>query len=147
MDETIQKVIAYITRGDELLVFRHTQFPEAGIQVPAGTMNAGEIPEEAVLRECSEETGIRSYLQPEFLGIQAFSSAHSGTLEHTRRYFFHIICNQETPDTWTHMEIDPSVGPPGPIEFEFFWVRMPHDVPELSGNLGAYLHKLPQYRD
>ena len=34
-----RKVLAYVTRGDELLVFRHRDFPEAGLQVPAGTMS------------------------------------------------------------------------------------------------------------
>ena len=28
-----RKVLAYVTRGDELLVFRHRDFPEAGLQV------------------------------------------------------------------------------------------------------------------
>ncbi len=39
---TLKKVFAYITRGDKLLVFRHADFPEAGIQVPAGTAKEGE---------------------------------------------------------------------------------------------------------
>jgi hypothetical protein len=34
----IDKVIAYITHGDRLPVFSHTQYPEAGIQAPAGTV-------------------------------------------------------------------------------------------------------------
>ena len=37
-----QKVLAYIIQDDRLLVFRHTQFPEAGIQVPGGTVEQGE---------------------------------------------------------------------------------------------------------
>ena len=42
--------------GPELLVFRH---PLAGIQVPAGTVEFGEAPEQAVIREVAEESGIR----------------------------------------------------------------------------------------
>ena len=52
------KVYAYITRGDHLLVFRHVDFPEAGIQIPGGTLEDGEEPDEAVLREAFEETGL-----------------------------------------------------------------------------------------
>ena len=57
--ETVHKVTAFVTRGDsdgrELLVFRH---PSAGIQLPAGTVEAGEAIEAAVLREVREETGL-----------------------------------------------------------------------------------------
>lgn len=57
----IEKVTAFILRdtGDdrELLIFKH---PTAGLQVPAGTIEPGESPEQAVIREVYEETGLRS---------------------------------------------------------------------------------------
>ena len=53
-----RKVVTYITSGNALLVFRHPDFPEAGIQVPAGTIEEGEAPEAAALREAFEETGL-----------------------------------------------------------------------------------------
>ena len=43
-----QKALVYITWGDKLLVFSHPDFPEAGIQVPAGTIEPGEEPGAAV---------------------------------------------------------------------------------------------------
>ena len=46
-----QKVYAYITHANRLLVFRHVDEPDAGIQVPGGTMEEGEAPDEAVMRE------------------------------------------------------------------------------------------------
>lgn len=59
MQPEIGKVTAFITRdtdaGRELLIFKH---PNAGIQLPAGTMETGETPEIAVLREVSEESGL-----------------------------------------------------------------------------------------
>jgi 8-oxo-dGTP pyrophosphatase MutT (NUDIX family) len=59
MPDWVEKVTAFITRpaagGPELLLFRH---PTAGIQIPAGTVEAGEAPEAAVLREAFEETGL-----------------------------------------------------------------------------------------
>ena len=51
------KVFAYITHGHHLLVFRHLYVPEAGIQVPAGTVETHERSDDAVLREASEEIG------------------------------------------------------------------------------------------
>jgi 8-oxo-dGTP pyrophosphatase MutT (NUDIX family) len=60
MSKIIQKVTAFVTRsteeGLELLLLKH---PYAGIQIPAGTVE-DESPEEAVLREVAEETGVAS---------------------------------------------------------------------------------------
>lgn len=60
MDERfLGKVVALITRarddGPELLLFQH---PHAGIQLPAGTVEEGEAPSAAALREAQEETGL-----------------------------------------------------------------------------------------
>jgi 8-oxo-dGTP pyrophosphatase MutT (NUDIX family) len=56
------RVFAYIIRkandGHELLVFRHRDFPEAGIQVPGGGIEPGEEPDAAVIREALEESGV-----------------------------------------------------------------------------------------
>jgi 8-oxo-dGTP diphosphatase len=53
-----RKALAYITHGQRLLVFRHTNSPEVGIQAPAGTVNADESPDAAVMRKALEETGL-----------------------------------------------------------------------------------------
>ena len=55
-----QKVVCYIVRDGQLLVFRHLDEPwdESGLQVPAGTIEPGETPEVAAVREASEETGL-----------------------------------------------------------------------------------------
>jgi 8-oxo-dGTP pyrophosphatase MutT (NUDIX family) len=52
------KVVIYATWGDRLLVFRQPDFPDAGIQVPGGTVEDGERIEEAAAREFKEETGL-----------------------------------------------------------------------------------------
>jgi 8-oxo-dGTP pyrophosphatase MutT (NUDIX family) len=55
----LEKVTAFVLRigefGGELLVFKH---PTAGVQLPAGTVETGELPESAVTREVLEETGL-----------------------------------------------------------------------------------------
>jgi hypothetical protein len=45
MPQHIDKVFAYITHTDRLLVFSHPDFPEADIQVPAGTVKQDEPPD------------------------------------------------------------------------------------------------------
>jgi 8-oxo-dGTP pyrophosphatase MutT (NUDIX family) len=61
MPPTLGKVTAFITRRTnserELL---HIQHPHAGIQIPAGTLEPGERPETAILREAEEETGLNA---------------------------------------------------------------------------------------
>lgn len=56
----IQKVTALITRdttrGREILVFTHAD--DGTTQIPAGTVDDGESPDDAVLRETTEETGL-----------------------------------------------------------------------------------------
>ena len=69
MPGIVEKVTAFITRrsteGRDLLLFEH---PNAGIQIPAGTVEKGERPEEAVLREAAEETGLASLSIYRYLG-------------------------------------------------------------------------------
>lgn len=140
--EQIEKVVAYVTHGDRLLVFRHTAFPEAGIQVPAGTLEPGESPESAVLREAQEETGLRGLKIQAFLGSKDYDLVQFGDEGAMRRHYFHLQTTEPAPETWRNDERDPSDGSPGPIEFEFFWVVFPTEVPPLSGRLGDLLHKI-----
>lgn len=57
------KVLCYVVRDGRLLVLRHTDysFEEVGIQVPAGSVRAGEKPDHAALRETREETGLTDF--------------------------------------------------------------------------------------
>ncbi|MGD8624937.1 MAG: NUDIX domain-containing protein [Anaerolineae bacterium] len=71
MERFVEKVTALITRdagaGPELLLFQH---PYAGVQIPAGTVQAGEAPEVAVVREAAEETGLSPFSAPCYLGSE-----------------------------------------------------------------------------
>ena len=72
------KVLAYVVRpgetGPELLVFDHVGIPEAGTQVPAGTVDPGERPEQALVREVLEETGVAQVVLRRFLSPREVSS-------------------------------------------------------------------------
>lgn len=136
------KVFAYITHGDRLLVFSHPDSPEAGIQVPAGTMVDGERPEDAVMREAFEETGLTDLTLVRFLGEQILDLSPIGHDEIHHRRFYHLRYGGDPPATWQHYERDPSDGSAGPYLFEFFWARLPHEVPELITDHGALLPRL-----
>lgn len=136
-----RKVVAYITWDNALLVFRHPDYPEAGIQVPAGTIEPGETPENAVLREAFEETGIPGLALATLLGEQVYNMTPFGKDEAHHRYFFHLRCAGLQPQTWRHQEEAPSDGS-GPIAFEFFWAPLPNGVPPLIAGHDAYLPAL-----
>lgn len=69
MTRVLEKVTAFITResdaGPDLLLFEH---PYAGVQIPAGTVEAGEAPEQAALREAAEESGLTALSIRRYLG-------------------------------------------------------------------------------
>jgi 8-oxo-dGTP pyrophosphatase MutT (NUDIX family) len=139
---TAEKVIAYITCGDKLLVFSHTCYPDAGIQVPAGTVEEGESIEEAVVREAREETGLAGLKIQSYLGVRDYDLSAFDGVGVQRRHFFHLALCGEAPIRWRHYEEHPSDGSTEPIEFEFFWARFPGGVPELAGGQGELLHTL-----
>ncbi|HZU12500.1 MAG TPA: NUDIX domain-containing protein [Chloroflexota bacterium] len=136
-----EKVVAYITHGRRLLVFRHVDFLEAGIQVPAGTVEPGEDPADAVRREALEETGLPDLALVRFLGEQTHDLSGAGGPEWQRRRFYHLRCDGEPPEAWRHVERDPSDGS-APLTFELFWARVPDGVPSLAAEQNAFLDSL-----
>jgi len=139
---TIEKALAYITHGNKLLVFRHVDDPASGIQVPGGTIQPGENPRDAALREAQEESGLDWFGEPELLGTANFDQRVFGREELHHRHFYHIRYEGPEVETWRHAEEDASDGTPGVIWFEFFWTELPNGVPELVAGQGAFLEEL-----
>ena len=134
------KVLAYVTRGEELLVFRHRDFPDAGLQVPAGTIEEGEDPQDAALREAREESGLTDIRVVGFLGRYLYNAAPLKNEAHDR-HVYHLELTGSAEKAWLHYETNPSDGGP-PIAFEFFWMSLRDPELRLAGGQGDLLPNL-----
>lgn len=140
---TVKKAFAYITRKkegtQELLVFRHWN-PEAGIQVPKGTIEKGESPAEAVMREAFEETGLDTL---ELVSLVATDVIHFPFADDDssvqERHFFHLKITYEAHDNWTH-EVQGSGVDEG-MKFAYYWLAL-EQKDELIANMGDYVQLL-----
>lgn len=128
----IGKVVCYVTRGTDLLVFRHTFAPEAGLQVPAGTIEPGEDPEIAALREVEEETGHSGFRRLRKLG--EYTHRFEERPEDHRRHVFHLAPPAGLPERWEHFAENAHW-------FAFEWVPLAA-VPDLAASQGDLLHAL-----
>ena len=125
------RAYAYITNGSRLLLFTHPKSPEAGIQVPAGTIEPGENPQDAVMREAKEETSLTELRYEQFLAQDTRDMRDCGRDELQYRWFFHLSVEGPTEETWRHGEhaADGSVIHP----FDFFWADV-RALPKLVAN-------------
>jgi ADP-ribose pyrophosphatase YjhB (NUDIX family) len=91
-----RRVVGYVTRGRELLVFEH-----AGLtQLPAGRVDHDETLEEGVVREVKEETGVDVEVVAKLAdGVEFERLFGRGAHE---SHAFHAVAVGETPDRWTH---------------------------------------------
>jgi 8-oxo-dGTP pyrophosphatase MutT (NUDIX family) len=143
--KTVEKVLAYILRGEELLVFRHVDygFEQVGIQVPAGTMKPGESPEKAALREAREETGLADLTVVSKLGEGSYDISPLRMEIHSR-HFFHLAVTGPVPERWASVELHEELVPPAPpTRLECFWIPLRY-AHLLSLGQGALIGRLPQ---
>ena len=89
----------------EILAFEH---PLAGLQLIKGTIEAGEHPADAAVRELHEESGIEGVAAVD-LGL--WESGYEGRLVASPLPVAHPL-----PDTWVHHTQDD-----GGHDFRFFW--------------------------
>jgi 8-oxo-dGTP pyrophosphatase MutT (NUDIX family) len=117
-----KRVVAYVTRGRELLVFDH----EGVTHVPAGRIDADESLEEGLVREVEEETGVTGIrVVREVAGPEEVARLHGtgGNESHA----FHAVTDAETPSEWKH-----AVGGTGmDSQFVFRCRWVPLDEPPL----------------
>jgi 8-oxo-dGTP pyrophosphatase MutT (NUDIX family) len=141
-----RKAFAVITRGSgstrEVLLLLHPDHPDAGIQLPAGTMRPGEDPVAAATREAGEETGLTQLGLVDILGEAMFDARPWGRHELHHRTFVHFVCHQPTPPAWEHWEEDPDDLPGERIRFELRWFPLDDWLPPLLGDHGVGLRLL-----
>ncbi|MBS2963513.1 NUDIX domain-containing protein [Actinocrinis puniceicyclus] len=134
------KVLVYVVRDGRLLVFRHTEYSyeEVGIQVPAGSIRAGESPGDAALREAREETGLHDFKIVKKLGETDYDiSPYRFEIQH--RHVFHLEPAEETPERWASREEHD--GQQEPTHFECFWIPL-EAAHILQSGQGALLGRL-----
>ena len=140
MKPTRDRVFTYITQGSRLLIIEYVDHSYTEPQVPGGTIEPGESPEQAALREAEEETGLTKLKIVSFLGTFVRDLRSIGRNETIRAWFFHLSAEDTTPERWRHTELDPHEGTE-PVLFELSWVPL-DAIPRLGGIDNEMLSKL-----
>lgn len=107
----VQKVVAYVVHERRLLVFTHDDvaIEITGVQVPAGSIDSGEAPEDAVIREVFEETGLRARVV-RALGVEQYDIWPAKPEVHERHFFQLELTEEGVPERWEAGEDDPFDG-------------------------------------
>jgi 8-oxo-dGTP pyrophosphatase MutT (NUDIX family) len=128
------RVVAYVTRGRELLVFEQRGDLEAETQVPAGRLDADESLEEGLARELDEEVGIRARVVRELAHV----TRRLGDGNVYESHYFHLETD-EPRDAWEH--VVHGEGDDAGLVFlcQFAPLEPP---PRLAGHQGEFLHLL-----
>lgn len=141
MKHHIEKVVCYVTRGDHLLVITHLEVPltVTGVQVPAGTIELGEAPEQAALRELHEETGLQDVAVVGVLATDYLDITPTRT-EVQHRHFVHLRATAEVTDRWEAGESNPSDG--GETQrWECWWLPI-QQAHVLAAAQSRFVHRL-----
>lgn len=132
-----RKAVIYATSGKRLLVFTEPDHPEAGTQVPGGTIEPGETVTDGARREFAEETGYEAPETLTLLGEDTYVYVAGGVRHEHARSYVHMRLDGDFPERWEWTEEWPDGGD-APIRMAFSFLPL-DDVPELFGGLGAFL--------
>jgi 8-oxo-dGTP pyrophosphatase MutT (NUDIX family) len=133
-----------VDRRDRLLVFHHPE--DRGMQLPKGTVEPGEAPEDAVRRELLEESGIayEGALRP--LGtLERFCEAGVEGNKYRHPQLWHVFLMRTEaplPEAFDHV----AVGSPEEdgLVFSFSWLAP--DAP-LDGFAAPYVRVIDRVRE
>lgn len=135
----VEKVGAFVIRKRdqtaELLLFTQPNSPDAPIQIPGGSLEDGETPENGVLRELREEAGVEDLTLVRKVGISEVP--WQGRV--FRRHCF-LFDGDGLPERWVHEVVGSGVD--RGMRFDFSWHQV-RDGFSLSGDLWYFLN--PKY--
>ena len=139
----IGKVVAYVVHDERLLVFTHDDVPIeiAGVQVPAGTIEPGESPEVAVVREVLEESGMHARVVRS-LGVERYDVWPTKPEIHERHFFQLELIDPDASgaavsERWSAGEEHPSSGG-APKRWTCWWTPLQYSH-VLSAGFGTRL--------
>lgn len=139
-----KKVICYLIRknndDNEILVFDHRDFPEAGTQVIGGTVEEGEKLFATMVREIYEEAGIR-IKQQDLKIIGETEYLRKDRPELNERTYFLLENQNHLPDYWEH--VVKSDGEDNGMVFCFYWISVKRAKVALTGNFAELIEKIP----
>ena len=121
-----RRVVAYITRGRELLVFEHGGV----LQVPAGRIDYHETLEEGLLREVEEETGLTALQIVGQLADADEVERLYGVFPH-RSWVFHALAEEGGADAWEHAVT--GTGMDAGMVFDLRWIPLDGELPLIWG--------------
>lgn len=127
VDKAVAAVVRTVHGTRELLVFQH---PQAGVQLPKGTVEPGEALDAATLRELHEESGLLLDVAPTPIG--RWQRVLDGTFGEVANFDLHVWhvhlleAPAELPDRWSHS----AIGSPEEqgLEFKFHWLPIDADL-------------------
>jgi 8-oxo-dGTP pyrophosphatase MutT (NUDIX family) len=133
-----KRVVAYVTRGRDLLVFDHKGMPEVPTQVPAGRVDSHENLDEGLRREVEEETGVTEIKIVRTLAdAQEFERLYGPGAHES--HAFHAVAGPEGPDAWEHPVT--GTGMDSGLIYLCRWVPL-DDCPHLWGDADPLVEKL-----
>jgi ADP-ribose pyrophosphatase YjhB (NUDIX family) len=96
-----KRVVGYVTRGRDLLVFDHKGMQDVPTQVPAGRVDSHESLEEGLHREIEEETGVTGVeIVGELADAREFEMLFGPGVHES--HAFHATVEWSGPDVWEH---------------------------------------------
>lgn len=119
----IEKACACVVQRGRVLVFRHPH-SHAGVQLPKGTIEPGEAPAAAVVRELAEESGLRLSAPPKLIAEMKFTGSKNMAFPERvptqqRWFIFRFDAVELLPELWSHTATG-SAAEHGLI-FDYFW--------------------------
>ena len=100
-----RRAYGYVTRvkdgARQVLVFRHRDYPEAGIQIPGGGIEPEKTPLQGIRREIFEETGLLDCVVGRELAVDLREYYNGDLHQRIERHFF-LLSVDDVSDEWEH---------------------------------------------